>query len=174
MDRHERFAVLAEAASDDREHGLPGRRRFQEGPVGIRPVRLPGGGSATLMRVMQTNDQDGNLSLDRDPKTAWALAHPDRFPVALERAPYEMLLRVPGIGPTAARRLIRERRSVVLRDADDFRGLGANMRRAGYFVTLKGRRLARVPPPEQLRLFPHGAHLPSVVWRTPVPPCAYR
>src|SRR5947209_1737965 len=44
-----------EAAADDREHGLPGRPRLQEGPVGIRPIRLPGGGSTTLMRVMQTN-----------------------------------------------------------------------------------------------------------------------
>ncbi|HYB41341.1 MAG TPA: radical SAM protein, partial [Candidatus Methylomirabilis sp.] len=55
MDRHQRFAVLAKAALDDREHGLPGRPRFNESPVGLRPVRLPGGGSTTLMRVMQTN-----------------------------------------------------------------------------------------------------------------------
>jgi len=55
MDRAQRFTLLAEAAADDREHGLPGRRRFQEGPVGIRPVRLPGGGMTTLMRVMVTN-----------------------------------------------------------------------------------------------------------------------
>ena len=55
MDRAQRFALLAEAAADDREHGLPGRRRLQEGPVGIRPVRLPGGGTTTLMRVMMTN-----------------------------------------------------------------------------------------------------------------------
>jgi predicted DNA-binding helix-hairpin-helix protein len=55
MDRAQRFALLAEAAADDREHGLPGRPRFQEGPVGIRPVRMPGGGTTTLMRVMVTN-----------------------------------------------------------------------------------------------------------------------
>ena len=55
MDRAQRFRILAEAAADDRETGLPGRPRLNEGPVGIRPVRLPGGGSTTLMRVMQTN-----------------------------------------------------------------------------------------------------------------------
>jgi predicted DNA-binding helix-hairpin-helix protein len=55
MNRHQRFAILAEAAIDDREKGMPGRPRLNEGPVGIRPVRLPGGGSTTLMRVMQTN-----------------------------------------------------------------------------------------------------------------------
>src|ERR1044072_7216372 len=55
MDLEQRFGILAEAARDDRERGLPGRPRVNEGPVGIRPVRLPGGGSTTLMRVMQTN-----------------------------------------------------------------------------------------------------------------------
>src|SRR4030088_349031 len=55
MDRAQRFRILAEAAADDRETGLPDRARLNEGPVGIRPVRLPGGGSTTLMRVMQTN-----------------------------------------------------------------------------------------------------------------------
>ena len=42
MDRHGRFALLARQAVDDREHGLPGRARFQGGPVGIRTVRMPG------------------------------------------------------------------------------------------------------------------------------------
>src|SRR5258706_3926582 len=55
MDRRQRLAILSEAASDDKETGMPGRPRLNEGPVGIRPVRLPGGGSTTLMRVMQTN-----------------------------------------------------------------------------------------------------------------------
>src|SRR6266404_1981561 len=55
MDRAQRFRILAEAAADDRETGLPARASLNEGPVGIRPVRLPGGGSTTLMRVMQTN-----------------------------------------------------------------------------------------------------------------------
>src|SRR6266436_8350035 len=55
MDRAQRFRILAEAAADDRETGLPARARLNEGPVGIRGVRLPGGGSTTLMRIMQTN-----------------------------------------------------------------------------------------------------------------------
>ena len=44
---------------------------------------------------------DGNLPLDWDPKTAWALDHPERFPVELTRASRDELLRVPGIGPRA-------------------------------------------------------------------------
>src|SRR2546425_8902061 len=55
MNRHERFALLTREATPDREHGLPGWPRLQEGPVGIRPLRMPGGGVSRLMRVMQTN-----------------------------------------------------------------------------------------------------------------------
>ncbi len=55
MDRAQRFRILSEAAADDRETGLPVHARTIEGPVGLRPVRMPGGGSTTLMRVMQTN-----------------------------------------------------------------------------------------------------------------------
>src|SRR4029453_13778270 len=55
MDRDQRYAILADAPADDREHGLPGKRRFREGPVGIRPLRMPGGGRTLLMRVMLTN-----------------------------------------------------------------------------------------------------------------------
>jgi predicted DNA-binding helix-hairpin-helix protein len=117
---------------------------------------------------------DGNLSLDHDPKTAWALAHVEQFPVPLERSPYELLLRVPGIGPAAARRLVSARRQTLPRDAQDLRRLGVDAVRAGYFLTLRGRRLRPTLPAEQLRLFPHGEHLTQGPWRTTVPPCAYR
>jgi predicted DNA-binding helix-hairpin-helix protein len=119
-------------------------------------------------------ERDGNLSLDHDPKTAWALRHPEAFPVDLRRAARETLLRVPGIGPRAADRLIAARRQAVLRGAADLRRLGVDVGRGGFFMTLGGRALAPRPPARQLRLFPHGGHLPAVVWNTPVPPCAYR
>jgi predicted DNA-binding helix-hairpin-helix protein len=117
---------------------------------------------------------DGNLPLDDDPKTAWAFAHPDRFPLEIYRAPYESLVRVPGIGPTAARTLVAERRRTVIRGAGDLRAAGVDVARAGWFLTLRGRRLASAPAPRQLRLFPHGQHLTQAPFRTPVPPCAYR
>jgi predicted DNA-binding helix-hairpin-helix protein len=117
---------------------------------------------------------DGNLPLQHDPKTAWALAHAERFPVPLERAPYELLLRVPGIGPTAARRLVAERRRTLPRDARDLRRLGVDATRAGYFLTLRGRRVRAALPAEQLRLFAPGQHLTQGAWKTAVPPCAYR
>jgi len=118
--------------------------------------------------------EGGNLSLDRDPKTAWALGHPALFPVDVLRAPREMLLRVPGIGPRSADRLIAVRRRTVIRGLTDLRRLGIDAARGAHFMSLGGRRLTARPLAEQLRLFPHGQHLPAVVWQTPVPPCAYR
>jgi predicted DNA-binding helix-hairpin-helix protein len=60
----------------------------------------------------------GMLSLEVDPKLAWALAHRDRFPVDLNRAPRELLLRVPGLGTTAVARMLQARRVRRLRSAD--------------------------------------------------------
>ena len=119
-------------------------------------------------------DGDGNLSLDDDPKTAWASAHPEHFPLEVTRAPRELLVRVPGIGPLAARRLVAARRDSTLRFAADLRGLGVDVTRAGWFLALRGRRLASAPPAAQLRLFDHGRHLTQAPYATPVPPCAYR
>jgi predicted DNA-binding helix-hairpin-helix protein len=117
---------------------------------------------------------DGNLDLDRDPKTAWARAHPGFFPLEITRAPWEALLRVPGLGPTTARALVAARGRTVLRDAGDLRRAGVDTVRAGYYLALRGRRLAPAPPPEQMWLFAPGAHLTQAPFKTPVPPCAYR
>ena len=92
----------------------------------------------------------GNLPLSVDPKTAWALAHPERFPVEVTRADYEALLRVPGIGPIAARRIVNERAGAALRGLADLRGLGVVTTRAGGFLTLRGRRLQTTRWTEQL------------------------
>jgi predicted DNA-binding helix-hairpin-helix protein len=119
-------------------------------------------------------DADGNLPLDYDPKTAWALRHVEQFPLEVGRAPYELLVRVPGVGPKAALTLVRERRRSVFRGAEDLRRIGVDTVRAGYFLMLRGRRLAPRLPAHQLRLFPHGRHLTQAAWNTPVPPCAFR
>jgi predicted DNA-binding helix-hairpin-helix protein len=50
------------------------------------------------------------LPLDIDPKLAWALKYRDRFPVDVNRAPREMLLRVPGLGTKAVKRILQSRR----------------------------------------------------------------
>jgi len=95
-------------------------------------------------------DRGGNLPLGNDPKTTWALAHPERFPVEVRTAVYEELVRVPGIGPGAARKLVAERGRAVLRTLADLRGLGVVTTRAAGFVTLNGKRFQDVRWSEQL------------------------
>ncbi len=95
----------------------------------------------------------GNLPLAVDPKCAWALAHPERFPIEVCSASYEELVRVPGIGPATARRLVAERGAVVLRGLGDLRKLGVLTNRAGGFLTLRGRRLQSARWTEQLGLW---------------------
>jgi predicted DNA-binding helix-hairpin-helix protein len=92
----------------------------------------------------------GNLPLSVDPKAAWALAHPERFPVEVMRAGYEELVRVPGIGPVSARRIVAERSGLTLRGLADIRGLGVVTTRAAGFLTLRGRRLQTTRWTEQL------------------------
>jgi predicted DNA-binding helix-hairpin-helix protein len=119
-------------------------------------------------------DADGNLTLDHDPKTAWALAHPERFPLEVTAAPYALLVRVPGVGPLAARTLVTQRRRVAIRDLRDLGRLGVDTSRAGWYLALRGRRLAPAAPAWQPSLFPPGQHLTQAVYRTAVPPCAFR
>lgn len=65
-----------------------------------------------------TSEVDPNLALDIDPKLAWALRHRELFPVDLNRAPRELLLRVPGLGVRTVNKLLRQRRVRALRVAD--------------------------------------------------------
>ena len=104
----------------------------------------------------------GHLDLDVDPKLAWALGNRHLFPVAVNRAEREMLLRVPGLGAKTVKRVLETRRHREVR-YDDLRRMGANLRQARPFITLPDWRpgalaeaadlRARVaPPPEQLQL----------------------
>jgi putative DNA modification/repair radical SAM protein len=107
------------------------------------------------------------LETDIDPKMAWALRHPDVFPLEINRASYEELLRIPGIGPKSAWRITTQRRLAAV-SADQLKKLGAVYKWARYFITCKGvydgprpfdpasvRRAIAPPPPEttQLTLF---------------------
>jgi predicted DNA-binding helix-hairpin-helix protein len=95
-------------------------------------------------------DADGNLPLDVDPKTAWAIAHPERFPVDIRRASYDELLRVPGIGPASARRLVAVRQDAAPTALAQLRRLGVVTTRAAGFITVAGRRFRDVRWAEQL------------------------
>ena len=72
-----------------------------------------------------------------DPKCSWAVAHLEQFPVEIMRADYETLLRVPGIGPTSAKRIVSARRTAHLR-FEDLKKLGVVVKRAQYFVLCDG------------------------------------
>jgi predicted DNA-binding helix-hairpin-helix protein len=95
-------------------------------------------------------DQGGNLPLATEPKVAWALAHPERFPVEVRTASRSALVRVPGIGPATARRIVAERGTAILRGLSDLRRLGVVTTRAAGFLTLGGRRLQTMRWSEQL------------------------
>ena len=79
-----------------------------------------------------------------DPKCTWALRHPEFFPVEVNTADREALLRVPGIGVVSARRILYARRARKL-EHEDLRKLGVVMKRAQYFITCKGRMLDGLP-----------------------------
>lgn len=74
-----------------------------------------------------------------DPKCNWAVSHLDQFPIEVNQAPQELLLRVPGIGIKSAWRIIQARKSTAL-TFDDLKKLGVVMKRAQYFVLCQGKR----------------------------------
>jgi len=87
-----------------------------------------------------------------DPKCSWALNHMEFFPVEVNRADLEVLLRVPGIGVKSARRILAARRCGPL-GFDGLKRLGVVLKRAQYFITCSGKMLSglRVSPDGVLR-----------------------
>ncbi|WP_298976471.1 putative DNA modification/repair radical SAM protein [uncultured Roseobacter sp.] len=105
---------------------------------------------------------DGNLDLQIDPKLAWALQHRGLFPMDVNTADKDMLLRIPGFGVKTVNRILTTRRHRHLRYEDLLR-MGALMKKARAFVTAGGwspskltdsadLRARFAPPPEQLSL----------------------
>jgi len=125
------------------------------------------------------DEQHPQLDPAVDPKCGWALRHLHLFPVEVNRADYETLLRVPGIGVRSARRIVRARRRQHL-GLDELPLLGVVMKRARYFITARGKyggeeyldgdrlrerlvekRLTRDGEESQLSLFPAGEPAPG-------------
>lgn len=73
-----------------------------------------------------------------DPKEDWAVRHLEFFPIEMNSAPYEMLLRIPGVGVKSAKRIVSARRTARLTFAD-LKKVGVVMKRAVYFITCNGR-----------------------------------
>lgn len=93
-------------------------------------------------------DETGNLPLEADPKMMWAKAHPGRFPIEVNRASREELLRVPGLGPRSVARILRLRRQGTFRTLTSLKKIGAVASRAAPFILLDGKR-----PPYQMSLW---------------------
>jgi len=95
------------------------------------------------------------LSLDRpnfnemiDPKCDWAVRHLGQFPVEINKASHEMLLRVPGIGPTSVKRIMEARRYGNV-NFDMLKKMGVVLKRAQYFITCGGKMLYNIPIEEK-------------------------
>jgi len=98
------------------------------------------------------DDKHPFLDLEIDPKSAWAVRNYYFFPVEVNRADYESLLRVPGIGVLSARKIIQARRAGSL-TPEILKKIGVVMKRAKYFITCSGRPAAQIiDQPERIRL----------------------
>ncbi len=89
--------------------------------------------------------QAGDLPLDVDPKLAWARANLSESPLEINRADYQQLLRIPGIGPLSARRIISARVRHPLHGLNDLKNMGAVANRAAPFILMQGKRCPNQP-----------------------------
>lgn len=83
------------------------------------------------------NDDHPDLDLDLDPKLTYALRNPHFFPVDVNRADYEMILRIPGVGVKSAQKIVSSRKFGPLRE-ESLKKMGVAWKRAKYFLTCTG------------------------------------
>ena len=99
------------------------------------------------------NDASPNLDLEIDPKLGYALRHPEIFPIDINKADYEMILRIPGVGPKSANMIIVARKFGRI-TSDKLKKMGVVMKRAQYFITcgeLSANNLVSEMQPEYLK-----------------------
>lgn len=84
------------------------------------------------------SEDNPNFNVFLDPKCDWALKHLERYPIEINKADYYSLLRIPGIGPVSAKRIVSARKHNVL-GFDDIRKMGVVLKRAVYFITCNGK-----------------------------------
>ena len=137
-------------------------------PVNDSPLLPPQGSAAPLVREHRLYQADWlmrfygftadeivdkahpNLDLELDPKLSWALRHPEFFPVEINKASAEELLRIPGVGNLSVQRILRQRKVASLR-YDDLKLIGVVLKRAKYFITISGRYYGRSIRQDTLR-----------------------
>jgi putative DNA modification/repair radical SAM protein len=84
------------------------------------------------------SEDEPDLDYELDPKVVWALRNLGEFPIEVNKASLEELLRIPGVGNTSAARIIRQRRTSAIR-YDDLKKIGVVLKRARFFLTCSGR-----------------------------------
>ena len=84
------------------------------------------------------DDKNPNFSTLVDPKCEWALRHPELFPVEINTAQYQMILRIPGIGVRSALKIAKARHYTRL-SFEDLKKMRISMKRARYFITVNGK-----------------------------------
>ncbi len=95
------------------------------------------------------NKDSPNLDHRMDPKCSWALKNIDKFPLEINKAEYGELIRVPGIGPKSARRIIAARRQGAV-SFQQLKDIGPVIKRAKYFITCRGKYYAGIPFKKEL------------------------
>ena len=83
-------------------------------------------------------ETEKNLDLEFDPKLTWAFRNINRFPIEVNKASYEDLLRVPGFGVLTVNRIIKERKGALL-SYDSLKKMRTALNRAKYFITVNGK-----------------------------------
>ena len=97
------------------------------------------------------NERYENLDMDVDPKVSWALRNIRLFPMEINRASMEELLRIPGIGNVSAMRIVRHRKLAAVK-FEDLKAMGVAVKRAKYFITCCGRYYGDIDPePDRVR-----------------------
>ncbi|MFA6548783.1 MAG: putative DNA modification/repair radical SAM protein [Candidatus Margulisiibacteriota bacterium] len=100
------------------------------------------------------NDQ--NLRLDVDPKMSFALKNRETFPVEINTAPFNILLKIPGLGPLSARRIWRARKEHRFTNLNELKNIGVAVKRAKPFILINGKKqghITEIMTAKQLELF---------------------
>ena len=130
------------AVNEDK--ALPAKQN--EGPPLLREHRLYQADWLLRFYGFEANElldeNNPNFNLFLDPKCNWALKHLELFPVEVNRAEYDMLLRVPGIGVKSALRIVKARRMGMIQFSD-LKKMGVVLKRALYFLTCNGKMMYR-------------------------------
>lgn len=84
-------------------------------------------------------DGVGNLDLELDPKLMYAVRNPQLFPIEVNRASYAQLLKVPGIGPKSAHKILDIRRQYRIKSPLELKNMGISLKRSQKFITISGK-----------------------------------